>query len=188
MRLDPGWQRQRQVDQYLTDAADATAAATFGRRYVFGTIRREEVNVSTRVDWTFTPRLSLQLFAQPFAATGRYVGFASFARPRAFEFTPLPAVRDGGRVTVDADAAGPSPAITFDEPDFAVRSLRGNAVARWEYRPGSALFVVWQQQREVDRDAALGPLSSGERPRVERVFGDPGTHVLLVKVSHWLGR
>jgi hypothetical protein len=193
VRLEPYYERGRQVDQYVASADDSAAAATFGRRVVFGRLVRDELNVTARVDWTFTPFLSLQLFAQPFAAAGRFGEFATFARPGAFAFAPLAAERAGGRVLADPDGAGPARAVAFDEPDYALRSLRGNAVVRWEYRPGSAVFLVWQQQRAFARDAALGPLGTlpgagGLARDAGRSLGGPGTHVFLVKVSHWLGR
>ena len=190
LRLEPQYARGRAVDQYVTTYDDPTATGTFGRRHVFGRIRREEVNLTTRVDWTFSPTLSFQLFAQPFAAAGRYTGFASFERPGAFAFRELPTVRGDGRVRLDPDGPGGAREAVLAEPDFLVRSLRGNAVMRWEYRPGSAVFLVWQQQREVARDGgSLGPLDRVSlRDDVGRVFGDRGTHVFLVKVSHWLGR
>ncbi|MCU0626409.1 MAG: carbohydrate binding family 9 domain-containing protein, partial [Gemmatimonadaceae bacterium] len=147
IRVSPELVDRTENDQYLATVDDPTATATFGRRHVFGIIDRRELNLTTRVDWTWSPTLSLQLFVQPFAAAGHVRGFRSFARPRAFEFAPLDAIRDAGVVTLDADGAGGGTPFTIDEPDFRIRSLRGNAVVRWEFRPGSALFLVWQQQR-----------------------------------------
>ena len=193
LRLLPGYERRREVDQFVASWDDPAATATGGRRYAFGAIRRSEINLTTRADWTFTPFLSLQLFAQPFAATGRYTGFSALARPRAFAFTPLAAERGGGALTLRGAEAGAAP-LRLGEPDYAVRSVRGNAVLRWEYRPGSTVFVVWQQARAFDRDAALGPLGTAESRGwalgrgAARAFGDPGTDVLLVKFSYWLAR
>jgi hypothetical protein len=55
---------------------------------------------------------------------------------------------------------------------------------RWEYRPGSTLFLVWSQGRSLDADPA--PFDVGAQSRA--LFRAPATNVLLVKVSHWLGR
>jgi hypothetical protein len=93
--------------------------------------------------------------------------------------------RSGGAVTIDPDGnAATSNTIALPEPNFSFGSLRGNAVLRWEYRPGSTLFVVWQQRRE---DAsAFGDL------RISRDFSAllraPGENVLAVKASFWLAR
>jgi hypothetical protein len=192
LRVEPGYQRSFDVDQFVTSSADAMAAATYGRRYVFANIARDELAIDVRLDWTFTPRLSFELFARPFASRGRYVAFKELVRPGAFDFAAYG--RDAGtldrgaaRVRVDPDGAGAASPIDFAEPDFAVRSLRGNAVVRWEFRPGSALFVVWQQQREGALDGPYGARAGPIGRDAARVFGDPGTDVLLVKVSRWIG-
>jgi len=191
IRLEPELSRENRRDQYLTSASDPLATATFGRRYVFGEIEQREISLDTRVEWTLSPTLSFQLFAQPFVSEGRYTSFAELRAPRTYAFDVYG--RDGGTVTrdraqslvqVDPDGAGAAPSFAFEEPDFTVRSLRGNAVLRWEYRPGSALFVVWQQRRNAElgtSDLALG----GD---ARRIFGDPVENVLLVKATYWLTR
>jgi hypothetical protein len=68
--------------------------------------------------------------------------------------------------------------------DFTVRALRGNAVLRWEYRPGSSLFFVWSQQREQEFDDARANVAG----QSVRTFADPGRHVFLIKFSRWIGR
>ncbi len=86
--------------------------------------------------------------------------------------------------TVDADgAAGPAPAFTFADPDFNFRSLRGNAVLRWEWRPGSTLYLVWTQARSDT--APVGDVRLGrDGDALLRARPDD---ILLVKVSYWLG-
>jgi hypothetical protein len=73
--------------------------------------------------------------------------------------------------------------LRVDDPDFNVRSLRGNAVLRWEYRPGSALFFVWQQERSGFE--ALGGFNAGRD--VGRLFREPARNVFLVKATYWIG-
>ena len=80
--------------------------------------------------------------------------------------------------------AGGAPAFLIPTQDFTVRALRGNAVLRWEYRPGSSLFLVWSQQREFATDDA----DFGVARQVGRAFADPGRHVFLVKFARWIGR
>ena len=192
LRVEPSYSRSLDLDQHVAAGGDPLASATFGRRYVFADLAREELAADVRVDWTFTPRLSFELFARPFASRGRYLRFKALARPEAFGFAPYgegaaTALRAAGRVRLDADGAGAAPEVAFAEPDFAVRALRGNAVARWEFRPGSTLFVVWQQQREGALDAPYGARAGSLGRDAARVFGDPGTDVLLVKISRWIG-
>ena len=172
--------------QYVTAFAEPAAVATSGTRYVFGAIEQATASVEARVDWTFAPELSLQLFARPFVSRGRYSSFKAFDRPGAFR---LPVYgEDVGTATENADGSTTVDPGDGGEPftvarDFTVRSLRGNAVLRWEYRPGSALFLVWQQRREgLEADGAL---RFGRD--VGGLFADPPTNVFLVKLSYWLG-
>ena len=86
---------------------------------------------------------------------------------------------------MDPDAAGPAAAFTFDNPSFNSRSLRGNAVYRWEYRPGSTLYVVWTQSRD-DEFRYVGNLEL-DRDRTA-LFATHPDNIFLVKVNYWLGR
>lgn len=189
LRLGPEYSTARAVDQYVQRALDPRAAATFGARYVFANVQQREARLNTRLDWTFSPWLSLQLFLQPFASAGQFSRFKEFTTPRAFRFAEYGV--DAGEVTtvsggqrIDPDGAGPSPAFIVPTQDFTVRALRGNAVLRWEYQPGSALFFVWSQQREVELEVA----NFGVANQVGRAFADPGRHVFLIKYSKWIGR
>lgn len=182
VRIEPAVRWQVDTDQYVAAVTDARSTMPDGRRYVFGDIRQAEFNTTIRADWTFTPYVSLQLVAQPFVAAGRYDGYKEFTTPGEFRFRPYaPLVRDGRVVTVDPDGPGPSSPFSFAEQDFTVRALRGNAVLRWEYRPGCTVFFVWQQQREgIDPIARLG---LGDDAR--RLFTDPMRNVFLVKATYW---
>ncbi|PYO79282.1 MAG: hypothetical protein DMD63_04735 [Gemmatimonadetes bacterium] len=86
--------------------------------------------------------------------------------------------------TIDPDGPGAAPSFSIDNPDFRTHSLRGNAVVRWEYRPGSALYFVWQQSR-----SDFLPFEGDFRTRREMmaIFGRP-SNVFLVKVTYWFAR
>ena len=186
LSIEPDVTVTQQPRQYVTAFDEPAATATFGRRTVFGQLAATTVAMAARVDWTFTPELSLQLYARPFATRGRYSAFKEFDRPRAFEL-PTYGV-DLGTATENADGSttidpGDGGAAFTLARDFTVRSLQGNAVLRWEYRPGSTLFFVWQQQRDgFESDGALrfGRDLGG-------LFTDAPTNVFLVKLSYWLG-
>ncbi|HMA25549.1 MAG TPA: hypothetical protein VKP00_16170, partial [Gemmatimonadaceae bacterium] len=93
----------------------------------------------------------------------------------------------GGMVTqyaIDPDGAGPAAPFTIDNPNFSQQSLRGNAVFRWEYRPGSVLYVAWTQSRFAD--AAFGDLDL-QRDRTALMAAHPD-NIFLVKASWWLAR
>ena len=89
------------------------------------------------------------------------------------------------KYTVDPDGpAGPAASFAFDDPNFTSRSLRGTAVLRWEYRPGSTMFFVWTQQRSGS--AAFGDFDVGRDTR--SLLGDRPDNVFLVKATYWVGR
>jgi hypothetical protein len=157
---------------------------------VFANIHQTTLAMDTRVEWTFTPALSFQLYAQPFVSAGQYYGFKEFLTPRKFDFAEYGVDRGtiarsaSGAYTVDPDGGGPSPSFDFSDPTFNVRNLRGNAVLRWEYRPGSALFVVWQQQRTDSEPVG----DFDPRRDVGGIFQTVPTNILLVKATYWIGR
>jgi hypothetical protein len=87
-------------------------------------------------------------------------------------------------VTVDPDgAATASSGTTFLDPSFTLRSLRGNAVLRWEYRPGSTLYLVWTRSGE----SSLSRRSIAFGDDFGALFQGPSQNVFLIKVSYWLG-
>lgn len=186
LSFSPRYQRALVATQYITQAADPTALSTFGRRYVFGALRFHELSLESRVDWTFSPRLSLQMFVQPLVATGAYSDFRSLRYPKSREFdrfstTGGTLVRDGDGYTI---LPAPGSTIPFGDPDFHDRALLGNAVVRWEYRPGSTLFFVWQQRR-----AGEGPAGDFQFGRdVSGVLRTAPENVFAIKATYWIGR
>jgi len=178
--------------QYVTRFQDATATHFYGQRVVFSDLEQHVLSMDTRLNWTFSPTLTLELFAQPYVATGRFDDFKEFTRPRTiqkaeFDAQQLTATTENGRVvsyTLDPDRNPATNNFEFGNPDFNFRSLRGNAVLRWEYRPGSTLFLVWQQQR-----SGIEPFGGFEFSRDTRgVFDAPPDNVFVVKMSYWFGR
>jgi hypothetical protein len=186
--LNPWFNLNRHGWQYVATATARTAdGASTGRpEYVFAALHQNTVAMTTRVNYTFSPTLSLQLYAQPFISAGAYDSFRRVASPdaRAFDsrfetFADDAVTRAGQQYRVSLDGGE---SITFGNPDFNVRQLRSNAVLRWEYRPGSTLFVVWSQSRNgFVRD---GEFSLGRD--IVRLFAAPATNVLLVKMNYWL--
>jgi hypothetical protein len=178
--------------QYVDAFDDPTATAFYGRRAVFSDLEQHTLGMDTRLNWTFSPTLTLELFAQPFVATGAFENFKEYVRPRSaervvFDAGQLTPVVEDGRVsgyTLDPDRNAATENFFIGNPDFNVRSLRGNAVLRWEYRPGSTLFVVWQQQRDDAESFGDFDLSRD----AGAVFRSPPDNVFVVKVSYWFGR
>jgi len=173
--------------QYVNTVPDAAAVNTHGNRYLFADIEQNTLALDTRINWTFSPTMSLQTYVRPFISTGKYSNFKELSAPRTFDFDTYgedtgSITKSGNQYTVDPDGTGSS-TFAFRDPDFNFRSVQGNAVFRWEYRPGSTLFFVWQQQRssfEASGDYALGR-DLGE------LFRSKPTNVFLIKMSYWFG-
>ena len=195
LSLGPAYTHELNKLQYVLRRGDPTATQFLGQRAVFADLDQNIVSMDTRLNWTFTPTLTLELFAQPFVFAGHYSRFKEFTgtrttRTREFgrDFGTLCSNAADNTFTVDPNgdcATSPSAqAITFGNPDLNYRSLRGNAVLRWEYRPGSTLFLVWQQQRagaeafgdfDFSRDAGA-------------IFNQRPDNVFVIKASYWIGR
>jgi hypothetical protein len=192
LRVDvvPSLTLQHDAAQYVQTEPDPMATATFGHRYVFARLKQTEAAIETRVDWTFTPSLSLQLYLQPLISANAFTDYAEFRAPRTYDFAVYG--RDQGTIAPDgaggfsADPDGPGAASPFSVTDqsFNFRSLRVNLVLRWEYRPGATLFLVWQQNRNSEADG-VGDFDLGRDVRGLRIT--PADNVLAMKVSYWLG-
>ena len=188
--LDPTIRISRDMAQYVTTVSDPTATETYGGRYVFATLEQHSISLDTRVNWTFSPKMSFQLYLQPFVVSGLYDDLKQLRRPRRYEFDVYG--RQAGTITrdpstsiytIDPDDGGPAAAFDVGDPNFNFRSLLGNAVLRWEYRPGSALFLVWQQSRNE-----VQPFGDFDFSRDFRALLDNGPeNVVAVKATYWLG-
>ncbi|MFO7894721.1 MAG: DUF5916 domain-containing protein [Longimicrobiales bacterium] len=190
LSLGPSINERSSEWQYITQTADHTGDT----HYIFAPIHQRTFSLTTRVSYAFTPTLSLQLYAQPFVSAGRYAGFREVADPQADRFgqrfhtfsdQELSYVPDGdggwGTYAVDTDGDGTAD-YSFNEPDFSFKELRSNAVLRWEYRPGSTLFVVWSQGRSrVDPTGQFHVIDD-----FDRLVGTGGSSVLAVKLNYWL--
>ena len=184
--------------QFVGRYADSGYALFFGNRYVFAHLTQNSVSMDTRFNVTFSPTLTLELFMQPLIASGQFARYNEFAAPRSarrleygrdfgtVKVTPAanPA-RDPATITIDADTlGGGAPSFSFPDPTFTFRSLRGNAVLRWEYRPGSTLFVVWTRSSRIP----LLPRGSMQfSDDASALFQGPSENVFLVKMTYWLG-
>ena len=151
------WQHEVNDAQWVEHTADG--------RYVFGHLDQTTVALTARVNYTVTPQLSIQVYAEPFVSAGDYTAFKALVNGRA--------ARYGDRYAATDYASN---------PDFDYRSFRTTNVLRWEYKPGSALFVVWQQGREDTLDTGRFAFSRD----FGGIFSAPSRNVFLVKWSYWL--
>lgn len=188
LSVNPNYFNDRNKFQYLSIVTDNTATHTYGRRYVFAELDQHTVSVSLRLDWTFSPTMSLQTFVRPYLTSGSYSNIKELNRPRSYNYTVYGTdqgtiTTSGSRYVVDPTGTGDG-TFQLERPDFDYRSIQGNAVFRWEYRPGSTLFLVWQQQRS-DFDS-LGEFDMGNS--LGSLFRSTPTNIFMVKLSYWLGR
>jgi hypothetical protein len=185
LRVGPSYSANESPSQWVGAFDDPTATATFGRRYVFADFKQRTLAANIRLNWTFTPQLSLQLFAQPLISSGEYTGFKELARPKSYDFLRYGeqgSTFDAETFVADPDGpAGPANPIALWNPDFNYKSLRGNAVLRWEYRPGSTLFLVWTQSRSDVENVGTFRFNRS----VERLWDSKPDNILMLKFSYW---
>jgi hypothetical protein len=185
LSLGPSYTYRYSQGEWVTSVVDPLKVETMGTRYILADIVQRTTPVEVRLNWTFTPRLSLQAYFQPYVGTGDYRRFKELRAARTFDFhffgrDDSTLVFENGVYTVDPDGPGPAAPFSFADPDFRLASLRGTCVLRWEFRPGSALYLVWTQLR-ADENLAAG---SGFWEDMEDVFRTPGENIFLVKFSY----
>ena len=145
LRLDltPSFTRVETHRQYVT---------TLGDQYIFGHLHRTDAAIEMRATWSLSPDLVATLYAQPFLSIGNYDALGYLPSPGSYDLTWF--------------EPGTEPVA---KPDYRVVSLRSTAVVRWEFRPGSILYVVWQQARAAEH------------------LEQNGVHTFAVKLSYWFG-
>ena len=171
LSLGPTLTHDRLATQYVTALADPAATRTFGTRYVFATLDQHQVSADLRVNWLFSPTLSFQLYVQPLISAGAYSDYKALASAHSYAFNHW----NDGSSTFDSTTYVPP------SQDFNLRSLRGTMVLRWEYRPGSTLYLVWTQRRQDT--APIGALDLGSS--IGRLTAAQPDNVLLAKFTYW---
>jgi uncharacterized protein DUF5916/cellulose/xylan binding protein with CBM9 domain len=182
--IDPRMSRSVTSRQYISTRSGGRAE-TFGQRYIFSYVERSEMAARIRLNYALTPELTLETYAEPFASSGRFYDFGELQEPReqalltyGTQGTTITQPDTAGRRTVTAGGAS----FAINNSDFNVRSFRSNMVARWEWRPGSTLFLVWQQDRgsreSVGHRVAAGDVFEGLRA--------DGDNFFALKINYWL--
>lgn len=155
-------------------------------RYLNGEINQRTLSMSFRLNYTINPNLTIQYWGQPFISRGRYSNFkhVTDASAKLFEnrFTgynldQLSLADD--TYSVDEDLNGVED-FSFDNPDFSFVQFRSNLVIRWEYIPGSEIFLVWSQDVSQDGDPSAGLLSS----LGDNIFGQKPQNIFLLKATY----
>ncbi|MDQ2669429.1 MAG: carbohydrate binding family 9 domain-containing protein [Gemmatimonadota bacterium] len=173
LSLQPTFNRSRLGSQFVGILDDPAATETFGRQYVFAPIDQRTLSSSVRANVIFSPKLSFELYAQPLISSVDYGALGALARPKSYDFVPTTGqVDEDGDGDVDASVSA---------SDFTFASLRGNAVLRWEYLPGSTVYLVWTQSRSASEDIAeFRPGRS-----FNSLIDAKADNIFLVKLSYW---
>lgn len=176
--LAPSWWNNHTQLQYMT-----TATAGEQNRYLMGELNQKIFRVSSRVTYMVTPDLSLQYYGQLFGTSGQYKNFKSITDSRAenYEdrFVLLTTTRAGNDFEVDENNDGAAD-YTFSNPDFNFAQYRSNFVIRWEYIPGSTLFLVWTQESNGMFHSQPGSM----KKRVDFDFQQQAYNIFLIKYTY----
>jgi hypothetical protein len=140
--------------------------------YTFARLKQKTLSFTWRLGYTFTPNMSLQVYASPFISKGTFSNVRELSQPRAGSYS--------ARYQPYAD-----PAVASDPGGFNFQQFRSNVVFRWEYRPGSTLFLVWSQGRQGDASVEGNKGFGGD---LGDLFSQRAKDTFLVKVSYWLAR
>jgi hypothetical protein len=151
--------------QWYGNFVDSAAATHF----TFAHLDQQTVGLQGRLNFTASPTLTFQIYAEPFVSKGRYANVRELADARAAAY---------------ADRYQPygDTAVTNNPGGFNFKQFRSNAVVRWEYQPGSTIYLVWTQGRQ-DSESAYGTRSF--RGDFRRLFDSHPDNTFLIKVSHW---
>ena len=182
LSLSPSFRDNYRRLQYLTRKSmdDRT-------HYIVGRIDQTTVSLTVRLNYTLTPNLSLQIYSQPYVSAGKYSEFKDVTQLRAENYDERWHIFSGNEIffennyyhLIPPEAGGEE--IFIYNPDFNFRQFRLNLVLRWEYLPGSVLFLVWTNG--INDYANTGSLSLGDD--FQSLFSSPSNNVFLLKVSYW---
>jgi len=161
-------------------------------KYIFASIDRQTINTSFRVNLNLSPNLTFQYWGQPFVATGKYYDHKFILDPMAnnylnrfWTYSEEQITLNDDEYFVDENLDGTTD-YSFDKRDFNVQEFLSNLVVRWEYNPGSSIFLVWSQTRSYSNNTGnldfindLGDLFNKDNNKPHNVF--------LIKFSYRFG-
>jgi Domain of unknown function (DUF5916)/Carbohydrate family 9 binding domain-like len=166
--LSASYEHNRNDTQYFDTFTDSAGT----QHYTFAHLLQKTLSLTWRLGYTFTPNTSLQVYASPFVSKGTYSNVREVAQARAAAYE--------ARYQPYGD-----PEVAADPGGFNVQEFRSNVVFRWEYRPGSTLFLVWSQGRESSAELEGTRSFGGD---LGALFGRRANDTFLVKVSYWLAK
>ncbi|HLO60800.1 MAG TPA: DUF5916 domain-containing protein [Bacteroidales bacterium] len=154
-------------------------------RYLLGRLNRQIYGITLRMSYSITPDLTLQYYGSPYVTMGNYSNFKSLSNAenenpgKVFKTYSADQVSYTGRTYTLND--GVNPAVDFDNPDFNFREFRSNFVARWEYRRGSVIYLVWTHNRTSDEAVTNSQFDYN----MKQLFRTSAQNVFLIKFNYW---
>ena len=165
MSVGGGIERNKDDRQWYGNIVDGDGVT----HYTFAYLDQKTLSFTGRMDYTMSPTLTFQLYVQPFVTKGDYTNLRELDQPRAGDYD-----------------ARYKPYLAISDPGgFNVKQFRSNAVVRWEYRPGSAVYLVWQQGRENSEPELGGRSFRGD---FQELFRAHPNNTFLIKMSYWFDR
>jgi uncharacterized protein DUF5916/cellulose/xylan binding protein with CBM9 domain len=193
LELTAGHDKIFRTEQFVKSINDSTAENTFGKRYIFSELKGTENWFSSRFEWTVSPDLTVQIIARPFISAYNYYNMKEFAEPKTYKFNSYGKdigdveIDNSGNFTIDPDGNGIAGPFGIANPDFNYFALQTTSVVRWEFKPGSILYFVWQQDK---RKYLSGNSANSALDYIEdfkSLFNSEPTNIFRVKLVYWLG-
>ncbi len=188
LRFNPEYSTSHSITQYVMNIADPVADYMYGSRYIFATLDRQTFETSLRFDYTFTPTLTFQAYFQGLLAVGEYSDYKEFAKPRALDYIHYD--QEGLEIQYDEALDEYSVVSVLHKPEHAVEDdfnekyLVGSAVLRWEFKPGSILYIVWTSNT-FNEDH---PGNFNFFRDVNDLRKTDSDNVLAIKLTWWIGQ
>lgn len=187
---EPEWSNTVNTMQYVQTLP--VSATLLTPRYIFGRIEQKILSLSLRIDYNITPDLTVQYWGQPFFGSGKYSAFRRITDTEATLFThrfhvfndnEISAEEPGASYDIDEDLDGITD-YSFRNPDFTVSEFLSNLVVRWEFLPGSSVYLVWSQSRDYTTGNGIFSLDR----QIDEIFsGYKPDNIFLLKLSYRFG-
>lgn len=192
LEVEPRLSRSTSVSQYVTVFDDPDQIEMYGGRYIVSHLEQKRFSVEMRADFSLSPDLSIQGFIQPFFAVGHYSRFKEFTSPRTYSFHEYKEnqneyllvydnIEDSYTLLPDGNSGK---SFSFGNPDFNYKSMIGNFVLRWEFKPGSTLFLVWTRNY-VNYDY---PGNLNISRDFESLMKTSSENHFAMKITYWFGQ
>jgi hypothetical protein len=194
MVLAAGADKVEETEQYVSVVDDETAEKTFGRRYIFSELKGTENWISGRFEWTVTPDFTLQIISRPLITAYNYYNMKEFVKPKTHIFNSYGSdigdinIDDSGDYTIDPDGVGTASSFNISNPDFNYHALQTTAVVRWEFKPGSILYFVWQQDKRKYSGGSSAHSALDMLKDYKSLFSANAANTFRVKLVYWFDR